>query len=1062
MNSTLPMTFAAELLPGSFVWTIAWQSTVILSLGLVLARLLQRQAAKAHLALVLATIAAVVSPVLTMTVRHLDWGVLAARPLAEIDQANLAAITPVSATSERANVPPTHHAARPAEMMTNLANSSALEPPFDSRTEHRVSLADEPPHTPQIWMSRLPELLPTSLAVCWIVASSALALRLGVSLLQAARTAREAGEETDAELRAALGAAADALALRTVPQLRVSPSIRCPMIWCWGSRPALLLPDSAAASPSVNWRSVFCHELAHFVRRDHCSAMWAELLVIALPWQPLSWHARKQLAVSREQACDDWALAAGGEAIDYAESLLQLVPQRAPDYALAAVSSRHSLKRRLEHVLAGVRIAPKVGRRWIVATSLVSLAAAAGIAFAQQRTAPATDRNAQKSGAATESKAPAGQNKLIPAKEERGEVFTVRGRVLRPDGQPAGGARVSIVRYYFDLGSKRLSVATGQAGPRGEFELSYRKSQFLEGVARPEQWKETTVVAEADRFGLEWVAWGDIEPSKPLELRLVPDIPIHGRVLDLQGRPVAGVRVHLGGVEASHRGRLDDWLAAVKKGATPWVASPLLARNLPPVDARDEARATTEGDGRFTLNRIGAEHVATLELRGETIAYTSLTVVTRTMPPLTQEVLDSATQRAHIFGNDFTVEAAMTQPILGTVRDAATKEPLAGVAIESWHFAGEKISGIRVLRTESDARGHYRLVGMPKGPGNKIMVLPNDDQPYFMRERDVPSQAGSGPVTLDIDLHRGLWITGRVTDQVTRQPVLATLHYYPFRTNAYVSRIPEFDRSGNVDGIEFRYYTRPDGSFRIPGMPGRAIVGAQAILATYRQGVGADAISGKNKNGFFETYSNPIYPGAKWPNALVEINPAATDRAVACALTVDPGESVQVRLVDPAGLPIAGCEIQGRSFSGWDSNSPATIDVVNLTPGEVRPLVIRHEKRGLGKFLALKFDKKTPHSLTVRLEPSATIAGRLVDKDGVTLKGVTLQAVPSPSGDFWPRLSPIVCQTDGTFQYKVPTGCPYSLSATGQSFGFASAADKVSVKPGATTELGDIKLDGSR
>ena len=157
------------------------------------------------------------------------------------------------------------------------------------------------------------------------------------------------------------------------------------MIWCWGSRPVLLLPESAEKVGNLHWRSIFCHELCHLVRRDHWSALWLELLVIALPWQPLAWRSRRRLAFLREQACDDWVLAVGGEATDYAESLLQLVPQSSPVYALTAVSSRVALKRRLEHVLAGVPIAPIVGSRWIAAAALLSLVAATGLALAQQR-----------------------------------------------------------------------------------------------------------------------------------------------------------------------------------------------------------------------------------------------------------------------------------------------------------------------------------------------------------------------------------------------------------------------------------------------------------------------------------------------------------------------------------------------------------------------------------------------------------------------------------------------------------------------------------------------------
>lgn len=655
--------------------------------------------------------------------------------------------------------------------------------------------------------------------------------------------------------------------------------------------------------------------------------------------------------------------------------------------------------------------------------------------------------------------ASAGATRLLPAREEQGDVFTVRGRVLKSDGQPAAGARVSIVRYYFDAQSKRPPVAKGQAGPQGEFELSYRKSQIVEAVARPEQWKETSVVAEATGFGLEWAEWGEIEPSKPFTLRLVGDVPIHGRVVDLQGRPVAGVRLIVGGINAPKSGTLDAWLDAVKKGATPWVAWPLLGRNLPPLDEGSVPPVTTDHDGRFTLTGIGAERVANLELRGDTVAYKNLTVATRAMSPLTQEHLESDTDRSQVFGKDFTFEAFPSQPIVGTVRDAATGQPLAGVGIESWLFAGTKIGGIRVLRAETDQKGSYRLVGMPRGTGNKVLVLPNDDQPYFMRELTVPPAPGSGSATLDIELHRGLWIIGRVTDRVTGDPVLAYLHYLPFRSNSDASRRPEFDANGNVDGDQHRYRTRTDGSFRIPGMPGRAIVGAEAILASYRRGYGAQQIKGKDKNGYFATWRNPISATTKWPDALVEINPPKTAQAVACDLTLDPGESVRMHVVDPVGKPVSGCQIQGRRPSAWDLDAPSTFEVVSLVPGDMRTIVIRNDKRSLGKFVVLKFDEKTPRTMTVQLEPTATFAGRLLDEDGAPLKGITLEAQPLPGGDFWPRLSPIVCQPDGTFEYKeIPSGCRYSLLARGQSFGFATAVKEIAVEPGKTARLGDIKL----
>ncbi len=452
--------------------------------------------------------------------------------------------------------------------------------------------------------------------------------------------------------------------------------------------------------------------------------------------------------------------------------------------------------------------------------------------------------------------------------------------------------------------------------------------------------------------------------------------------------------------------------------------------------------------------------VANLELRGDTVAYKSLTVATRAMSPLTQEHLESDTDRSQVFGKDFTFEAFPSQPIVGTVRDAATGQPLAGVGIESWLLAGTKIGGIRVLRAETDQKGNYRLVGMPRGTGNRVLVLPNDDQPYFMRQLTVPPAPATGSATLDIELHRGLWIIGRVTDRVTGDPVLASVHYLPFRSNTDASRIPEFDVNRSVGGDQHRYRTRPDGTFRMPGMPGRAIVGAQAILATYRRGFGTKEIKGLQKNGHFDTFLNPIPAGITWPDA------AGGDQSA------EDGPGRRVR-PDPRSGGIgpharcgscrpAGQRLRRRGTQSLHLGSRCPFDVCGgqLGPaGDERTIVIRNEKRSLGKFVVLKFDQKTPRTMTVQLEPTAILAGRLMDEDGIPLKGITLEAQPLPGGDFWPRLSPIVCQPDGTFEYKeIPTGCRYSLLASGQSFGFATAVKEVAVESGKTVRLGDIKL----
>ena len=163
------------------------------------------------------------------------------------------------------------------------------------------------------------------------------------------------------------------------------------------------------------------------------------------------------------------------------------------------------------------------------------------------------------------------------------------------------------------------------------------------------------------------------------------------------------------------------------------------------------------------------------------------------------------------------------------MRDAKTNQPLAGVELVSDHFAGAIMHGIRDLKTTTDGQGRFRLVGLPKGQGNALMSVPNDDQPYFMQEVAVPDPPGMAPVPVEIALHKGIWIEGKVTDKETGQPVAgAWLHYLPFLDNTFAQATPGIrqERQWSPElRYQDRYQTKADGTYRLVGLPGRAIVG---------------------------------------------------------------------------------------------------------------------------------------------------------------------------------------------------------------------------------------------
>jgi beta-lactamase regulating signal transducer with metallopeptidase domain len=1046
---------------GGLCWIVAWQSTLWLTLGLVAAGIWRRQAGRAHSLLLIATFAAIMTPALTLFVSRMQWGRLPGP--AVVQQAALGNGSDEFIAAQPVPGQPAQVAERVdaeierSEQTREVRGGRQLNSERPSTKLDLSASASKPTPAVAAYRPWILRSMQASVAV-WIATSIVLLVRLIGSLAAAARLVRQSKPQTDHQMLISLYEAAHVLGVGSSPRLHVSPAIRGPVIWCWGMRPTVLVPESDVGKPKILWRSIFCHELAHLVRHDHWSALWAELVIVLVPWQPLAWRARRRLAFLREQGCDDWVLSSSCvAATDYAESLLQLVAQSFPVHALAAVSSNESLKRRLEHVLGGVRVAPRVGLLWITVASLLALCAITGISFAQQGKPPQTAVRKSASAPVPESSPvsrsrPSIDKDTKEVKLDENSMTTVRGTVLLPDGKPAARAKVLALRSWSPR-FKHLPISTTMTASDGSFEfrvpkpLPYRASNV------------STIAAVADGFGTQCISLRRESPTS-LVLKLLPQFPIHGRVIDGTGKPVAGVRVQLRDAQMPGKDEnLDAWLAAAKldRGNAylklrPW---------LPGYDEENQPPIRTDHDGRFTLLGIGPERLVTLELSGEGIASAEIGVVTRAMEPFSRARVLGPLQ---VFGSDFTYQTQPTRPVVGTVRDAATGQPLRGVGVELQYR--------NFVRTETDAEGKFRLVGMPTTPvladtkQNHINFEPTIDQPYFaMLQVEIPqtNETGLEPVTLDIKLRRGLWITGRVTDKVTAKPVMmAMVTYFPCATNPSVSKA-EYRKMALSNSGE-RYETRPDGTYRALGLPGRGIVAARGWPLVYRKGVGASAIPGIAKNGNLPT----LNPGnINFYDSLKEVDPPAGTQSITCDLALDPSGSVRLTLVDAAGKPVENTMYVCSSPMHTGGRAESTFEVGALSPNESRTYLIWQAKQKLAKLFTLDYGEKAPSALTITLVPSATIKGRIVDEAGRPLKNVGVVPSAMRNGKWLMQLVQLLrAETDEDGRFAIPNlgvGCDsYRIEAWSNEHGDATIAEKVEIAPGRTIDLGVVTFRRQR
>jgi RNA polymerase sigma factor (sigma-70 family) len=590
---------------------------------------------------------------------------------------------------------------------------------------------------------------------------------------------------------------------------------------------------------------------------------------------------------------------------------------------------------------------------WTLLTAGLLSVAAGGLLWRQAAAAEPAGKTGAPGGGGADGGA-AGQPPP-GAPGEKPASFAVSGHVLTPDGKSAPGARLYLWGGGLKADGGRRERA--QAGDDGTFRFEAARSELLDPT-QPSPWDGVQLVAAAPGFGPAWVPLGKPDDSGRRTLRLArDDVPVRGRILDLEGRPLAGVRLDVHSLLATAGEDLGPFVAAATAGK-PYVESTFLTRFLPRSVTGLPPSVTTDADGRFRLVGAGRERVVLLWLRGDTISTQPILVMTR--PGTALRCKRTLGMTALVYPATFEHFAVPPKPILGTVRDGEGRA-VAGVTVEG-----------PVGRATTDREGRYRLLGVPKapqGPAAQLRVVPGPDQPYLPAVKPIGDSPGLEPLTIDFELGKGLWVSGRVTDRATGKPVPGVqVRYNPFLDNPYLKRI----RGAPLP--EGR--TAVDGSYRVLGLPGRGVVVATTANERY--------LAASQRDGASESvhYLTSPSTAGKMCNAAVRIDAAAGSASVTCDLTLEPGRSAEGTVLGPDCKPVAGALVIGLkpSWRYWEPLDSASFRVTALAPKEARTLMFYHRGRKLAGSAVAREDDKGP--LTVRLQPGGTVLGRLVDGDG--------------------------------------------------------------------------------
>jgi hypothetical protein len=666
------------------------------------------------------------------------------------------------------------------------------------------------------------------------------------------------------------------------------------------------------------------------------------------------------------------------------------------------------------------------------------------------------------STAAPQADPPPAAQRPAPAVEAGQNTRFVSGRVLDPDGNPAANARLHLVR-----GRDVAPAPQPTADAAGRFRFALPPDTTGHGG-----WH---LLAAADGHGTDWTYLSPHGPGGELTLRLPADVPITGRVLDLEGRPAAGATVRLAGLYATPSGNLDEvlraWAATKDQPQRPFFLLNRLERSrlvLPPSPTPWPA-VTTDRDGRFTIPGVGRDRMAVLHLRGSGLTDQVVRVFTR--PGFAPAAADG---RYPVHGPDFTVTAAPGRPVSGVVREQGTGRPLAGVRVVDYLEDGLHLYP---LEATTDAAGQYRLDGLPKRAQHTLAFAPGEGGPHLTRFVEVPDAEGLAPVTLDVELVRGVVVTGRVTDRATGRPVHALVSYEPLKTNEFFERTPGYDLPESYRGFrpDGGTTTDADGRYRLTALPGAGVLLVLAYDGTGSVPYLRAEVAPADRDPRFYNGHLGIFRAAGRitglrpvtnTNGYRLIHPDAGAGEVVVDFVLDPGRQRRGRVVDADGRPVSGAIAYGLTETIEPQTlASAEFTAAALAPDKPRQLVFWDRGRTLAGTVTLKGDE--PEPVTVTLRPLAAVTGRAVGPDGQPLAGarVSYHYAPKVLGGMnyiVENVDPqIHTDADGRFRIPgLPAGVEFGAYLRPADFRrplTLASVDRLVLEPGQTKDLGELR-----
>lgn len=594
----------------------------------------------------------------------------------------------------------------------------------------------------------------------------------------------------------------------------------------------------------------------------------------------------------------------------------------------------------------------------------------------------------QKSDSLPKESAQAEQPSSADTNTAGSEPLGFGGQVLDPDGKPVSGLTV-----YASIPMKDLSGITAVTDAEGRFVFHGNRSAFETAVRERARSQTTIITADngnaPNRHVYDWRSMLLAElPGSHLKMQLREVIPVKGRIVSAEGRPLANIEVTA--AKVSHpAGGMKEYMRRAQEDRLTYAAT------ADELSMGDQHTTRTDTEGRFQFDTFGSERIIKLKLHGDGVADSEIVVMTRAAPDAAREfgtLTTTGTGNVPHYFAEFTHVAPASRTLQGIVLDENTGHPLAGIAVSCL------ASGHGAVTTNAD--GRFRFPGCLKAAEYQFNLI-SRTQPYFGKSLKVPDTAGLKPLEMEFKLRQGITARGMVTDG--SQPLSGVVYYNVLYPSPFADRINGVVPSQGYSEAN----VQSDGSFEIQVLPGPGILAfsvnpsanpdvtyllPQVTHADLDKVLG-DAAGRRRKD---ETRHVSIHLGGPRVSAVGIVNhqalallsPAETTNEIQVHLTATPGRNLNGYVVDADGNPVTRVDVSqlGPQRLGLEPVAGNEFVVRGLGAGRPRRIVFYQADLRQGAVLDLTGDENPDTELKVSLQACGSVTGTLVDAQGSPVK----------------------------------------------------------------------------